>query len=428
VSFPLVPLKRVALDVTRGSTPTYSDDQSGDAWVLGQSCLRPDRDLDWSRGRPHVGAIPTKGRLFGSEVLINSTGTGTLGRAVALRGLPDRSPWFADSHVTVISLDRRKAAAHFVGYVVGLQGFEHLAETALSVGATKQKELNVQLVRRHRIPLPELDRQHAIADFLDRECARIADLHDSAQRLTSLLIEPALSRFSALTADLDVTQVVHHYQVLLGKMLDEGRPGKGEPVPYLRNQNVSWDRFDLTDIKQMPLLPDERHRYQVLPGDLLACEGRHVGKCAIWQGEMTPMYYQKALHRIRPWAQYSNRFLLWCLWLGNSRGDFYADGTGSTIPHLPAEKLRRVRIPAADRETQDAIVKETDTTARAAGAARDTAATLVQRLADYRDALITEAVTGQLDVTAVSDAQMDERAHAAAEGAGEIARDAAPVR
>jgi len=38
-------------------------------------------------------------------------------------------------------------------------------------------------------------------------------------------------------------------------------------------------------------------------------------------------------------------------------------------------------------------------------------------LVEYRDALITEAVTGQLDVAATSDSQMDERAHAALEGA-----------
>ena len=34
---------------------------------------------------------------------------------------------------------------------------------------------------------------------------------------------------------------------------------------------------------------------------------------------------------------------------------------------------------------------------------------------EYRDALITEAVTGQLDVTAVSEQQMDERMHEAIE-------------
>jgi hypothetical protein len=38
------------------------------------------------------------------------------------------------------------------------------------------------------------------------------------------------------------------------------------------------------------------------------------------------------------------------------------------------------------------------------------------RLDEYRDALITEAVTGQIDVSAMSDRQMDERLHSAIEG------------
>ena len=45
------------------------------------------------------------------------------------------------------------------------------------------------------------------------------------------------------------------------------------------------------------------------------------------------------------------------------------------------------------------------------------AARLSLGLKQYRDALITEAVTGQLDVTKVSETQMDERLNAAAEGA-----------
>jgi hypothetical protein len=39
-----------------------------------------------------------------------------------------------------------------------------------------------------------------------------------------------------------------------------------------------------------------------------------------------------------------------------------------------------------------------------------------ERLIEYRDALITEAVTGQLDVTRLSDSRLDESAHAASEG------------
>jgi len=200
-------------------------------------------------------------------------------------------------------------------------------------------------------------------------------------------------------------------------MLDEGKAGRGELVPYLRNQNVGWDRFDLSDVKQMPLMASERSRYLVRAGDLLACEGRHVGKCAIWDGSLEPMYYQKALHRIRPRADWSNRYLLWCLWLGNSRGDYFADGTGSTIPHLPAEKLRAVRIPAASRKRQDQIVRDVDAGHLRGEAVRDEIAALELSFAEYRDALITEAVTGRLDVSTLSDARMAESLAAGREGA-----------
>jgi type I restriction enzyme S subunit len=128
------------------------------------------------------------------------------------------------------------------------------------------------------------------------------------------------------------------------------------------------------------------------------------------------MYYQKALHRIRPRAGASVRYLMWCLRLGNTRGDYYADGTGSTIPHLPAEKMRAVRIPFACDDLQRQIVQEVDALDGSARAAESSLQATRERLDEYREALITEAVTGQLDVTRVSGSQMDERLHAAAEG------------
>jgi hypothetical protein len=43
--------------------------------------------------------VPEKGRLKGSEILINSTGTGTLGR-VALAPIGFEEPTFVDTHVS----------------------------------------------------------------------------------------------------------------------------------------------------------------------------------------------------------------------------------------------------------------------------------------------------------------------------------------
>jgi type I restriction enzyme S subunit len=400
-----VPLKHLCNAISRGSAPTYTEDAEPDAWVIGQSCLRPDGSVDLSRARGHAGDVPQKGRVSGNEVVVNSTGTGTLGRVAVLPDLDGRA-YFVDTHVTVIRPDPARLDGRFLGYVLGLPAFREYAEQALSVGATKQRELNVDALRAHRVPLPTPETQRAIADFLDTEIDRMHRLEDVAQEVTRRLEEVALAYFAERTGHLGSTRVGYHFEVQLGKMLDERKNTTGELVPYLRNQNVSWDRFDLSDVKLMRLSLDELERYEVRPGDLLACEGRHVGKSAIWEGAASPIYYQKALHRIRPRRDASARFLMWCLWLGNSRGDYYADSTGSTIPHLPAEKLRALRIPDAPPDEQRRIVSEVDRVAANARRARSHLDVLRERLREYGGAVISEAVTGLLDVKTITEHEM----------------------
>lgn len=411
-----VALKRFCDVITRGSTPTYSTGDEGDALVVGQSCQRPDGRFELDRGRFHVGPVPSKGLLQGGEVLINSTGTGTLGRCALVGSLPDALPVFVDSHVTMLRVDARRADARFVNYSIGLPSSRRYIEDALSVGATKQRELNVDALRAHRVALPDLTAQLRAADFLDKESHRIETLRAELENYSLLLEEPALAEFARLTQDLPLVRVGYGYEVQLGKMLDAARQTSGVEVPYLRNSNLDWDRIDLDDVKTMRLTEDELDRYAIRPGDLLACEGRHVGKCAIWPEGAGTMYYQKALHRIRPRADQSNRFMLWFLWLGNSRGDFYADGTGSTIPHLPAEKLRALNMPLASRSRQDEIVATVDAIHSRTRRLRQEAQEAAAALSEYRDALITEAVNGRLDLKAMGDARMAESLHAVREG------------
>ena len=47
----------------------------------------------------------------------------------------------------------------------------------------------------------------------------------------------------------------------LGKMLDKSK-NRGEPRPYLRNLNVRWFEFDLSDLSEMRFLPEELDRYE----------------------------------------------------------------------------------------------------------------------------------------------------------------------
>ena len=84
-------------------------------------------------------------------------------------------------------------------------------------------------------------------------------------------------------------------EIQLGKMLSPKSKSGLEPFPYLRNLNVQWGRFDLSDIAEMDFDLRERSKFALRKGDLLVCEGGEPGRASVWDGEIEPCYYQKAL-------------------------------------------------------------------------------------------------------------------------------------
>lgn len=155
-----------------------------------------------------------------------------------------------------------------------------------------------------------------------------------------------------------VEPVTRRYDVQLGKMISEKTQGPGVRRPYLRNANIDWGRFDLDDLQEMSLDDDEVARYEVREGDILACEGRHVGKSAIWRGEIEGICFQKALHRlrVRDLGRDVPDYMLLVL------RDYYISGrllrhsTGTTIPHLPLANLRAIQVAFPPPDEQKEIV------------------------------------------------------------------------
>jgi len=142
----------------------------------------------------------------------------------------------------------------------------------------------------------------------------------------------------------------------LGKMLDRQHQRGMPAVPYLRNVNVQWGRIDTTDISTMELSDDERERFAVEPGDLLACEGGEIGRAAIWHGSTEYIAFQKALHRIRSRGSINLTFLRYLLQLYSWNGTLRRFATGSTIAHLPQQQLRSLPVPLPPLAEQARIV------------------------------------------------------------------------
>jgi len=152
----------------------------------------------------------------------------------------------------------------------------------------------------------------------------------------------------------------NRYSIQLGKMISKAArldESDGSRIPYLRNANVQWNKFELDDVATMAFTEAERKKFSLLPGDILACEGRHVGKSAIWRNEIPGACYQKALHRLRATGSDMPEFLLHCLYFFSITGRFAALTGETTIPHLPAERLRAIPVAFPSVEEQEEIVR-----------------------------------------------------------------------
>ncbi|MFI1015393.1 restriction endonuclease subunit S [Streptomyces sp. NPDC020965] len=387
--------------------------------------------LDWSRTRFHDfngDATKLKGHLRPEDILINSTGTGTLGRVGFFSGAPDGLPCMADGHVTIARTKSDELHARFAYYWLGSQPFQEYMYAALAVGATNQIELNRENLGDAPIPVPPMEEQRRIADFLDSETTHIDQLAIRRGKQSSLLDEHSrAAAYSAITGAKEVgprrasgIQWIHslpsswktmpvnyQFEVMLGKMLNQERT-KGDYLrPYLRNVNVQWDRIDTDDLLAMDFPPSEQQRYKVLPGDLLICEGGEPGRAAIWDGH-GEIYYQKALHRVRPRGYSSSRWLYYCLLASTALNVFAVEGNSTTITHLTGEQLKARRFPFPDRPIQDRFVAELDKLDRHQRELSLGMAHQAKLLAERRQALITAAVTGQIDVSTASGRGIEE--------------------
>jgi len=190
------------------------------------------------------------------------------------------------------------------------------------------------------------------------------------------------------------------YTIELGKMLNESRISGKYLIPYLRNVDVQWDVINTQELPFMDIRPDEFSRYLVRTGDLLVCEGGEVGRAAIVGDDVGLLGYQKALHRLRCFdtERENPRFMFYILsWAANS-GLFLAEGNPNTIPHLTGEKLRRYRFTCPPIVEQKMIADWLDEQCETISKQQKKITEVIDTLNEYRTALITQTVTGKIDV------------------------------
>jgi type I restriction enzyme S subunit len=194
-----VRLDNLACYIQRGKGPKYTNFSS--AHVVSQKCIQwtgfnllPARYIEEDALKKYgEERFLTKG-----DILLNSTGTGTVGR-VAIYNEDENVKAVADSHVTVIRLSNLSSryiwcvlASPFIQDRIQLNH-----EAPLVSGSTKQVEFSTTTVKNLLIPCPPIEEQKRIVTKVD-ELMSLCDKLESLQKKRERLCK--LTRTSALDA------------------------------------------------------------------------------------------------------------------------------------------------------------------------------------------------------------------------------------
>lgn len=192
-----VTLEGITALVSRGITPKYADDT--DQIVINQKCIRNHMiDLSFARShRPKV--INDKWLRFG-DLLINSTGDGTLGRAAQVWFQPHNLT--VDSHVTIV-----RPAAENMTFYIGLWGTQHEREIeSLHTGSTGQTELPRDRVKALELLLPDKETLNRFNALIAPMAATIVSNQEENNRLVSIR-DALLPRLMSGEIDVSAIQI-----------------------------------------------------------------------------------------------------------------------------------------------------------------------------------------------------------------------------
>lgn len=181
--------------ISRGIAPKYSD--GSDQTVINQKCIR-NHMIDLSLARAHTPkAINEKWLRFG-DLLINSTGAGTLGRTAQVWFQPQNLT--VDSHVTIV----RPIRENLIFYI-GLWGILHEREIeSLHTGSTGQTELPRERVKALELLLPDNETLDSFNTLIAPIADAIVSNQEESNRLAALrdVLLPKL-----MSGELDVSGI-----------------------------------------------------------------------------------------------------------------------------------------------------------------------------------------------------------------------------
>ena len=323
-------------------------------------------------------------------------------------------------HLTILRAFKTKCRGDFLFWALQLKGVQEAFAVAAS-GVTRYG-LGQEGIKGLSLHLPDLATQKQIADFLDAETTRIDALIEKKQRISNVLMANRMDavlrvyeRFNGPTMQItpetyatgiradgwSVRRVKHVISFMTSGSRGWSDLIADEGELFLQSGNIGRSMEIVLDTAQriQPQTGAEAKRTRLQPKDVLVCiTGGRTGAVGYLDQIAEPAYINQhvCLLRARP-ALMEPKLLAHVLYsrIGQKQLDFFQYGLKQG---LGFSQVGEVRVPVPPRNLQQEILREIDQALMKIDKLLDRQSASITKLREYRAALITATVTGQIDV------------------------------
>jgi type I restriction enzyme, S subunit len=288
-----------------------------------------------------------------------------------------------------------------------------------------QLNLNTDTVGSITIPLPPLSEQKSIADYLDKETAKIDNLINKQEKLIELLQEKREALIShTVTKGIPGKQRRMKSSGIewLGGIPEEWEVKRLKNTTYIKArvgwQNLRSEEFSTdgilcitgTELKNGSIDYQNSYRVserrflqdtniQLKNDDLLITKDGTIGKIAIISLLNEPATLNSGIFVTRPkHGNYIQKFMFWYLTSKSFYFFLSLMTSGSTINHLYQNVFENLPIPLPPLQEQKSIADFLDKETAKIDSLIEKAKLSIELSKEKRQALISSAVTGKIDV------------------------------
>lgn len=385
----------------------------------------PDDRLDLTIRRTKSAVINGYTRFQNGDILIPKiTPTFEASRSVYI---PDGLINGAGAGTTELHVLRpgSQVEPRFLFYVTHSHPFLELGKAEMQ-GVAGQKRVPTNFIQDYTLDLPDIDEQRRIVDFLDFTIRKINKIDEIRKKqlillhertysfITETLIPGTLSKprgewpwkwLPQIEFDTPLVRLRYVSRLQNGLTIDSSRPIDGDVVtrPYLRVANVQAGWLDLSSVTETTVPREIAERCTLRPGDVLMTEGGDLdklGRGTVWRGELPNCLHQNHIFAVRPNPDKLDPDYL-ALMTRTLHGRCYFESTGVKTTNLASTSSAKILdfpIPLPSLKLQRQLVERVRSELVSIDAAKNAIEEQRSLLQERRKAVITAAVTGQIDV------------------------------